>query len=236
MIIQIGIDEAGRGCAIGPLVMAAVAVYPGQDGLLLNWNVRDSKELEPFTINILNQRITRHLSHEMQTIPADDIDLYVDKGKLNEVCRIKAGQLIVEMASTHLVNPLVRIEFYLDGHNVFDGIQTQISRFAQPGHGWGDIDWSRVDLIVEDHADSKYRCVSAASILAKYERDRHISNIMSPGKGIPKGSGYCNEYTATWIIDELTRRLGNGMSLQQNLKDMQVRLSFKWTQDLIEKI
>ena len=58
---MIGVDEAGRGPVIGPLVVAALAIPAEDIEILSELNVRDSKDLSPnerlriFTA--INQRI-----------------------------------------------------------------------------------------------------------------------------------------------------------------------------------
>ena len=42
-----GVDEAGRGCVIGPLVIAGVLFNEDDTGLLKDMGVRDSKTLTP---------------------------------------------------------------------------------------------------------------------------------------------------------------------------------------------
>ena len=44
-MIEIGIDEAGRGPVIGPLVVCSVAIPKSDIGLLVEIGVKDSKDL-----------------------------------------------------------------------------------------------------------------------------------------------------------------------------------------------
>jgi ribonuclease HII len=47
MALIAGVDEAGRGCVIGPLVVAGVLIEERRHGELISLGVRDSKQLSP---------------------------------------------------------------------------------------------------------------------------------------------------------------------------------------------
>ena len=50
-MIEIGIDEAGRGPVIGPLVVCSVAIPKSDIGLLVEIGVKDSKRFNGKTPN-----------------------------------------------------------------------------------------------------------------------------------------------------------------------------------------
>ncbi len=51
-----GVDEAGRGCVIGPLVVAGVAVKSENLQLLTELGVKDSKLLTPKNVKHCTQK------------------------------------------------------------------------------------------------------------------------------------------------------------------------------------
>ncbi|MCJ7517558.1 MAG: ribonuclease HII, partial [Methanomassiliicoccales archaeon] len=67
-----GVDEAGRGPVLGPMVVAAVMV--DDDSELRMMNVRDSKKLTPSSRERLAVKIREIASIEIAVIPAEEID------------------------------------------------------------------------------------------------------------------------------------------------------------------
>jgi Ribonuclease HII len=103
-----GIDEAGRGPVIGPMVMA-IAVIDDMDKLK-NIGVRDSKELSPQgrsrLLNVLRSILT-YIDYEV--IEPETIDRYVYLNALNKLEAEVAVKLIGR--ALRIVN-LVRV--YID--------------------------------------------------------------------------------------------------------------------------
>ena len=52
-----GVDEAGRGPVIGPLVIAGIVIIESQEEALIEWGIRDSKRLTPRRRETLNHQI-----------------------------------------------------------------------------------------------------------------------------------------------------------------------------------
>src|SRR2546427_8751750 len=77
-----GIDEAGRGPVIGPLVVAGVLVAP--DVPLRQLNVRDSKKLSPERREGLAPEIRKGCRAEILVIPATEIDAKRAEMSLND--------------------------------------------------------------------------------------------------------------------------------------------------------
>ena len=60
----IGVDEAGRGPVIGPLVVAALAIPPNDIEKLTKLQVKDSKELSPNERLRIFAEINSHIEDE----------------------------------------------------------------------------------------------------------------------------------------------------------------------------
>ena len=75
-----GVDEAGRGPVIGPMVVAAVMV--ADDGQLRSMRVRDSKQLTPERREQLSIRISEIAEVRIEVVQPQDIDANTD-GHLN---------------------------------------------------------------------------------------------------------------------------------------------------------
>ncbi len=166
-----GIDEAGRGPVIGPLVVAGVSIE-SEDSLKL-LGVKDSK------LHTKKQRVTlekkiRELGEVViEIITAKDIDKLRSKMSLNE---IEAN------AFAKVINSMCKDDdtVYVDSASANeDAFAKSIVRKIEP------------DIILhsEHKSDEIYPVVSAASICAKVIRDDHIENIAMKND-VDIGSGY----------------------------------------------
>ena len=73
-----GVDEAGRGPVIGPLVVSGVVFE--DDELIKNYRIKDSKQLTPKRRRILSIKIQEiALKYETLVIPAKDIERRYDR-------------------------------------------------------------------------------------------------------------------------------------------------------------
>src|SRR3970040_2427717 len=77
-----GVDEAGRGPVIGPLVVCGVAC--GSDVPLRQMNVRDSKKLSAERREALVPEIQKCCTYELLALPAEDIDAMRKEMTLND--------------------------------------------------------------------------------------------------------------------------------------------------------
>ena len=174
----IGVDEAGRGPVIGPLVVAALSIPAEDEEKLRQQNVKDSKLLSPQRRSELEEWILNQEGwlHRVIICQPARIDSYVAKMGLN----ILEVELFAEA-----LNAIGQREgtIIVDACDVDEG--RFASRIASRLDNWP---WP-VQLISEHKADINHLIVAAASILAKQERDRQMANI-SREVGIDLGSGY----------------------------------------------
>ncbi|MEM4257618.1 MAG: ribonuclease HII [Candidatus Thermoplasmatota archaeon] len=182
-----GVDEAGRGPCIGPLVVAGLTVE--NDSEFIKMQVRDSKKLSPQRREILAQKIKEQAHrYEYLIVPAADIDDLRKTMTLNEL-EVHLFSKIIEK----LKPPIC----YVDSADVNE------QRFGR------DIlaNLSYTPTLISKHrADERYPVVSAASILAKTIRDaevRKIAEVLEKKLGIPMGSGYpadpvTKKFLTTW--------------------------------------
>jgi ribonuclease HII len=169
-----GVDEAGRGPVIGPLVVTGVNY--NDDSKLIEFKVKDSKKLTPKRRELLAVKIKQNcISYEILVIPAKDIDDMRKVMTLNEI-EVYAFSKIIKKLKPDIC--------YVDSADVNE------KRFAD------DIlaNLSFKPNIVSKHkADDIYPVVSAASIIAKTKRDEEIRNIaieLEKKLNLPMGSGY----------------------------------------------
>ena len=168
-----GIDEAGRGPCIGPLVLAVAVIEREREALLSGIGVTDSKMLSEKERNSQFPKIKKALS-EFSTIHVkpEEIDSLRDWKSLNEIEAMRAAQLLNGLKTKP---DLV----YVDSPDVLEhNFAKRIKKFLS----------FEVALKAEHKADLNYPIVSAASILAKVERDSAVRELEKKfGKS---GSGY----------------------------------------------
>ncbi|MEW5937776.1 MAG: ribonuclease HII [Candidatus Thermoplasmatota archaeon] len=168
-----GIDEAGRGPVLGPLVVAAVAV--ASDDALREIGVRDSKRLSRKRREALSVEIRKMAKIEVISISAARIDALRAEMTMNE---------IEVRAFASLLDRMQPEEAYLDSADV------RAEEFGRQVRSL--LSYAPLRLISEHSADVKYPVVSAASIIAKTERDAAMVRI-GDEIGEEVGSGYPND-------------------------------------------
>jgi ribonuclease HII len=174
----VGVDEAGRGCAIGPLVVAGVLFEEGSLPGLQTLGVRDSKQLTPRRREVLAAEIkdlaVRWSYFDLQP---KAIDLVVNRG-----VRLRRLNYLEAMAMAKVIRDLKPDRAYVDPADVVvDRFVRQIRRVLP----------SRPEVYSQKHADAIIPVVSAASILAKVRRDRLVAGLRERHGDF--GSGYCSD-------------------------------------------
>lgn len=182
-ILVLGIDEAGRGPALGEMVLAAVALEPKASRRLSLLGVADSKGFGSGPdAHAARCRLAVHIrAHaaftSLEVCDVSTIDEYVGRGALNVLERERAMLLITAAP------PCKRI--VADGKRLFGAL-----RGAYP------------HLRAVDGGESAHVAVAAASILAKVHRDELFARIAAryePEFGPIRGGGYTNERTRSFV-------------------------------------
>jgi len=172
MKLILGIDEAGRGPVIGPMVIAGYCMEEEKIELLKSLGVRDSKELtRKQREDIYNEIIKLTDKYKYIIIDPKIIDYYVYKNKLNYLEFENMIKIIEEIKPDKVIidSPMVNTK------KVIEYIKNNLK--------------INVEIIAENKADKKYPVVSAASIIAKVIRDREIDKIKEK-LNLDIGSGY----------------------------------------------
>lgn len=195
MPIIAGIEEAGRGPVIGPMVMAIVIIDSEKEQYLREIGVRDSKQLSPKRRESLFEQLTEVLqAYKYVIIPPQEIDAAVES-KTTNLNWLEADK------SIELVK-LVTKDIQLDEIFIDCPSNNIIS--------WRSYVENRLDiqlscLIAEHKADQKYPIVSAASIIAKVIRDGEIEKLQHKYQ-INFGSGYPSDpRTISFLKDWLKK-------------------------------
>ncbi len=178
MGLVIGVDEAGRGPVIGPLVMAGVVIEDKEVDRLKNIGVKDSK--------LLSQLQRERLFDQIIEIVKGYVILVVKPMEIDEAVEGKDGlnlNWLEAVKSAQIVNELN------------DGVDKVILDCPSNNEGAYEnfvkdkVKSKKIKYIVEHKADENYFEVGAASILAKVTRDREIEKIKKK-VGVNFGSGY----------------------------------------------
>jgi len=189
-----GVDEAGRGCVIGPLVVAGIAITTENLPLLIELGVKDSKLLTAKKREKLYPEIIK-LTHSYHTIkvPPNHIDKAVRcKKTLFKLNRLEAQTM------AKIIEQLKPDEAYVDAADVLE------VRFGEHIQECLSI---KTRIISEHKADRNYPVVSAASIIAKVERDHEIETLKI--KYGDFGSGYLTDGKTMDFLKRLLDEFGD---------------------------
>jgi ribonuclease HII len=177
-----GVDEAGRGCIIGPLVLAGISIEHAEEAKLKRIGVRDSKELP--------HPKREKLAKQIEEIAKDVVVLKVGACKIDafrkqgvDMNRIEAMKFadIIRVLNPHLA--------YIDAPD------TNLDRF---GRFMGKLVGDGIELVAKHKADRDHPVVSAASIVAKVERELEIAKLKEEFGDF--GTGYTSdERTMEWL-------------------------------------
>jgi len=182
----LGIDEAGRGSLVGPLVVGGFLVRSHRIVELRELGVRDSKLLTREKRERLYPALARIGRRVTVVIHPAEIDSYVRHGRLNHL-EAKAFAEVVRRTSPDRV--------------VADACDVNARRF---GARIAQLSRSKATIVAQHKADRTDVVVGAASIVAKVCRDRLVDKI-STDSGEVFGSGYPSDpKTIRYVEERLT--------------------------------
>ena len=202
-----GVDDAGRGSMIGPLVIAGISIHKKNIKKLRKLGVQDSKKLSPNKRELLYKEILKIVDdYHVVRIPPKTIDKYVFEHNLNHLEARKMAQVIRNL------NPELS---YVDSCDV------NAKRF---GREISDLS-NKSKVRSYHYADSRFVVVSAASIIAKVSRDRSIQRL---NKISDLGSGYPS--------DKKSVRYVKKMILTKKSIPNSIRKSWKPVQKILDSV
>lgn len=181
--IVCGVDESGKGPLIGPLVIAGINVKESNISKLKDLEIKDSKLHSPARREELFEKIKEIAdSFHIIQVPAEEIDSRASVGtNLNQLEALKAANILDELKPD---------KAYVDSPTSPDG--SYFEKMIRESLKNQDI-----EIKTGHRYDSKFKVVSAASILAKVTRDREVQKIQEE-VGEEIGSGY--------PADQITRK------------------------------
>ncbi len=173
-----GVDDAGRGPVIGPLVIAGILIEDKKINELKSLGVKDSKMLLASARSRLSKEIPTIVDdYHVIELAASELDAVV-----NRAPKFQRLNLLEAKVMAQVIEKLKPDAAYVDSSD------TRTERFKN-----NILDClSYAPRIISEHkADINYPVVSAASIIAKVHRDSRIEAIKKEYGQI--GSGYAHD-------------------------------------------
>jgi ribonuclease HII len=179
-----GLDEAGRGCVNGPLVVAIVAAEEKDRRWFAKQNVRDSKLVRADKRDELAERIKERCWYKILIAEPREIDdaLHDPARSLNElemeimITLLRHFQETFADRETRILADAISPSERAIRERMTAGSRRIVTHLIEARH----------------RADRNDRTVGAASIVAKAERERIIAAIKTE-VGSDFGSGYCHD-------------------------------------------
>ena len=217
--IILGIDEAGRGPVMGPMVYACAYWKEEYDkDIRKKFKFNDSKALRAEEREKMFENIKSHpniIRYELIILPPDYISkemLKREKVSLNQISQDSAKKLI-KMAMDKKAN--IR-KIFVDTVGPAESYEILLKK---------SLPDDTIQVKVEPKADATYECVSAASIVAKVTRDSIIETLEKTDKEC--GSGYPSDpKTKEWLKNNYDNVFGFGR---------EVRFSWKTVDNLFKE-
>jgi len=183
-VLICGIDEAGRGSVIGPLIIAGISIKHSNIKKLERIGVRDSKALTKKKRNLLFYKILDFTEFIcIYKVDCKTIDENVYQRKLN---KLEGG--IMSTIIKHLAADIAYV----------DSCDVNITRYTN--YLKSNLDLKNNTHVIAMHkADRINPAVSAASIIAKVIRDREIQMLEENFQNI--GSGYPSDKKTMYFIN-----------------------------------
>lgn len=217
--IILGIDEAGRGPVMGPMVYACAYWKEEYDkDIRKKFKFNDSKALRAEEREKMFENIKSHpniIRYELIILSPDYISkemLKREKVSLNQISQDSAKKLI-KMAMDKKTN--IR-KIFVDTVGPAESYEILLKK---------SLPDDTIQVKVEPKADATYECVSAASIVAKVTRDSIIETLEKTDKEC--GSGYPSDpKTKEWLKNNYDNVFGFGR---------EVRFSWKTVDNLFKE-
>lgn len=186
-----GIDEAGRGSVLGPLIIGYCSLNKEQEKYFKDLGVKDSKLLSKSKRLEFFKEITANcVEYSIVSIPAEELNILMNRYSLNEIEAMKTVEIMASLKQ----KPKTLILDCPDTNS--EKYKERIVNIFKKKNVVNDI-----DIISEHKADYKYISVSCASVLAKVTRDRLMNDLVGM-----ELSGYSSdlktiEYIKKYILE-----------------------------------
>ena len=190
-VLNLGIDDAGRGPVIGPMVLAGCLLGEEVEKELKKLGVKDSKQLTQKRREFLEKIIKEKAeAFEVLVFSSEEIDSRgEDNMNLNDLEAVACAKIINKINKGY---PKIKV--------IIDCPSVSINK-------WSDFlktkikDLSTLEVHCEHKADQNHVSVSAASVLAKCVRENEMSKLKAK-YGEEIGSGYCSDPSTCKFLEK----------------------------------
>jgi ribonuclease HII len=194
-MLKLGIDDAGRGPVIGPMVLAGCLINEKTEKKLKKLGVKDSKMLTAKRREFLAEQIKKD-AELFEVVLAYPLEIEEGNHRgidLNKVEAIKTAEIINKVNKG-----FNKLQVIIDCPSVgiikwLDYLKTKIHNL------------SNLEIICEHKADKNHVAVSAASILAKSVREKEM-DILKEKYGKEIGSGYCSDPITCKFLEKYAKK------------------------------
>jgi ribonuclease HII len=191
----LGIDDAGRGPVVGPMILAGCLIDKKHERYFKNIGVKDSKDVTPKRREFLENKIKEKVEkYHIEIISADEIDQKNSEGlKLNE---LEAEHFAAIINKINTGKEKIKIVIDCPSPNITkwsDYLRTKVKNLKN------------LEISCEHKADRNHVAVAAASILAKCVREKEMKKLKEKfGEEI--GSGYCSDPLTMRYLDKFAAK------------------------------
>jgi ribonuclease HII len=206
----LGIDEAGRGAVIGPLVICGAVCRDDRCDELLTIGTKDSKRFTP--------KGREHAAQMIGDVLEDAVTIVYSPAEIDQAVRCRQLNVLEARGMAEIINSVCPDVVYVDAvGRIVPGRFTSgfgIRNFRQLIR---DLVRIKPKLIIEHNADERYPVVAAASVLAKVTRDRLVVSLHEK-YGEPFGSGYPDSKTVDFLVRYYQAHRGFPEDMRMNWK------------------
>lgn len=188
----LGVDEAGRGPAIGSMFVAGFLVDEGNIERLEEIGVKDSKKLSNKKRESIREELDEIDDFFLREVTASEIDELREVMNLNEI-EVKA---FVDIISRTEPDKVIVDLPEPDGDRFINKLKSDLPDSFQD-----------VEFVAEHGADDKYPVVSAASIIAKSAREEHVEELKQK-YGFDFKSGYAHDEEVSQFLRQHLEEFG----------------------------
>jgi ribonuclease HII len=202
MTLVLGIDDAGRGPLIGPMILAGVLMEKYKDGIFRDHGIKDSKLLSHKQRLELQKTIKEHSvdSFIVKSMP-DEIDSAVHSTNLNTLEAMKTAEIINNINQGKYQKEKIKVIVDCPSVNIKKWQET-LKTFIEHK--------DNLDISCEHKADFNHPVVSAASILAKCMREEEVDKLKKEySKYGNIGSGYPSDPSTKEFLKKHGKTLGD---------------------------
>jgi ribonuclease HII len=198
-MLILGVDDAGRGPLIGPMILSGVLINKDQERKFKKLNIRDSKDVDhPERVRLSKEIKDNSLGNNIVRVMPIEID---EGGNLNTLEAQKMAEVINSLNIGKYLKEKIKVIVDCPSTNPSAWQRKLMSFIKHIGN---------LEIICEHKADANYVSVGAASILAKVTREQEVAKIKKEYGEV--GSGYPSDpYTKKFLAENGKRLKDSGI-------------------------